>query len=103
MLLILVLVLIYYYRLDIFILIKNNNILQNMSDSFLSEEQIWGSYGKVLNPKTLKYVRIGSPQSMTAIYNLEHNDEWKKRVDYIIENHGIFGKKLDTYLQKKIK
>lgn len=74
-----------------------------MSDSFLSDEEIWGYYGKVLNPKTLKYIRIGSPQSMTAIYNLEHNDEWKKRVNYIIENHGIFGKKLDTYLQKKQK
>lgn len=74
-----------------------------MSDLTISNEQIWGNYGKVLNPKTLRYVRIGSPQSMTAIYNLEHNNEWKKRVDYIIENHSVFGKKLDTYLQKKTK
>jgi hypothetical protein len=74
-----------------------------MSVLTMSDEQIWGYYGKVLNPKTLRYVRIGSPQSMTAIYNLEHNDEWKKHVNYIIENHGIFGEKLKKYLQKKIK
>jgi hypothetical protein len=74
-----------------------------MSNLTISDEQIWENYGKVLNPKTLKYIRIGSPQSMTSIYNLEHNDEWEKRVNYIIENHGIFGKKLDTYLQKKTK
>jgi hypothetical protein len=38
-----------------------------MSDLILSEEQIWGYFGKVLNPKTLRYVRIGTPQSMTSI------------------------------------
>lgn len=74
-----------------------------MTDLILSEEQIWGYYGKVLNPKTLRYVRIGSPQSMSAIYNLEHTDVWKKRVDYIIENHSVFGEKLKQYLQKKQK
>ena len=74
-----------------------------MSDLILSEEQIWGYYGKVLNPKTLRYVRIGSPQSMSAIYILEHTDVWKKRVDYIIENHSVFGEKLKQYLQKKQK
>ena len=74
-----------------------------MSNSFLSDEQIWGYYGKVLNPKTLRYIRIGSPQSMTAIYNLDHNTEWEKRVIYIIENHGVFGEKLKKYLQKKTK
>jgi hypothetical protein len=74
-----------------------------MSEIILNEEQIWGHYGKVLNPKTLKYIRLGSPQSMTAIYNLVHNDEWEKRVNYIIENHGIFGEKLKKYLQKKDK
>ena len=42
----------------------------------MSDEQIWGNYGKVLNPKTKKYVRLGSPLSMNAIYNLEHNSEW---------------------------
>ena len=74
-----------------------------MSDSFLGDKEIWGYYGKVLNPKTLKYIRIGTPSSMTAIYNLEHNDTWKKHVDYIIENHSVFGKKLNTYLQNKSK
>jgi len=28
-------------------------------------------------------------------------NEWEKRVIYIIENHGVFGKKLEKYLQKK--
>jgi hypothetical protein len=65
------------------------------------DQIIWGYYGKVLNPKTLKYLRIGSPQSMNAIYNLDHTEEWEKRVNYIIENHGIFGEKLKKYLQKK--
>lgn len=74
-----------------------------MSDLIISDEQIWGNYGKVLNPKTKKYVRLGSPLSMNAIYNLEHNSEWKKRVNYIIENHGVFGQKLKNYLEKKEK
>lgn len=74
-----------------------------MSDLILSEEQIWGYFGKVLNPKTLRYVRIGTPQSMTTIYNLQHTDVWEKRVNYIIENHGVFGEKLKKYLQKKQK
>jgi hypothetical protein len=38
---------------------------------------------------------------MNAIYNLDHTEEWEKRVNYIIENHGIFGEKLKKYLQKK--
>jgi hypothetical protein len=73
-----------------------------MSDSILTEQEIWGNYGRVLNPKTKKYVRIGSPESMSAIYELEHNDEWTTRITYIIENHVVFGKKLETYLQKKL-
>lgn len=62
---------------------------------------IWDNYGYVLNIKTNKYVRIGSNESMKAINQLEHNSEWKKRVEYIITNHNIFGKKLEQYLQKK--
>jgi hypothetical protein len=68
----------------------------------LTDEQIWGIYGKVLNPKTKKYIRLGDPQSMLAIYELEHNDEWTHRVNYIIENHSVFGKKLELYLQNKL-
>ena len=74
-----------------------------MSDLSVNDKEIWGNYGKVLNPKTKKYVRLGDPQSMSAIYELEHNDEWKRRVQYIIENHGVFGEKLKKYLQKKQK
>lgn len=73
-----------------------------MSDLSVNDKEIWGNYGKVLNPKTKKYVRLGDPQSMSAIYELEHNDEWKRRVQYIIENHGSFGKKLETYLHNKL-
>ena len=38
---------------------------------------------------------------MKAINELEHNVEWKKRVEYIIANHSVFGKKLENYLRKK--
>jgi hypothetical protein len=64
---------------------------------------IWDNYGHVLNTKTNKYIRLGSNESMRVINELEHNNEWKKRVKYIIENHGVFGKKLEKYLEKKIK
>jgi len=60
---------------------------------------IWGIYGKVLNPNTNKYVRIGSNESIKAIKDLKHNAEWKKRVKYIITHHKGFGEKLEKYLQ----
>ena len=62
---------------------------------------IWNNYGHVLNPKTNKYVRLGSSESMRVINELEHNEEWRQRVDYIIQNHSTFGKKLENYLRKK--
>ncbi len=62
-------------------------------------DKIWGIYGKVLNPNTNKYVRIGSNESMKVIYDLERNREWEKRVHYIIEHHKGFGKKLENYLK----
>jgi hypothetical protein len=68
----------------------------------LTDEQIWGNYGRVLNPKTKKYVRIGDPKSLSVIYNLEHNDEWNRRVEYMIGSHCGFGKKLEIYLQNKL-
>lgn len=73
-----------------------------MSDLSVNDTTIWGNYGKVLNLKTKKYVRLGDPQSMSAIYELEHNDEWNRRVQYIIENHSVFGKKLEAYLNNKL-
>ena len=74
-----------------------------MSDLSVHDTEIWGNYGRVLHPKTKKYVRLGDPKSMNAIYELEHNDEWERRVEYIIENHGDFGKKLEMYLHNKLK
>ena len=62
---------------------------------------IWDNYGHVLNTKTNKYVRLGSNESMKVIYELEHDAEWKKRVEYIMKNHGVFGRKLANYLQNK--
>ena len=59
---------------------------------------IWGIYGKVLNPKTNKYIRIGTNESVKVIGDLKRDTEWKKRVDYIIKHHKGFGKKLETYL-----
>lgn len=65
-----------------------------------SHDKIWGVYGKVYNPTTNKYVRLGSSESMRVIKELEHNYEWQNRVEYIIKNHKGFGDKLQKYLQK---
>lgn len=85
---------------------KNNNKGRNKTKKRKGEQsnevnKIWGYYGHVLNAKTNKYVRLGGNESMRVINELEHDDEWKKRVNYIIKNHGVFGKKLEKYLQKK--
>ena len=85
---------------------KNDNKGRNKTKKRKGEpsngfNKIWGNYGHVFNAKTNKYVRIGSNESLRAINELEHDDEWKKRVNYIIKNHGVFGKKLEKYLQKK--
>ena len=80
-----------------------NNKTSKVFKSSKPSDKIWGVYGKVLNPNTNTYVRIGSPASMKAINDLEHNAEWKKRVNYIISHHPGFGKKLETYLSKKTK
>ena len=64
-------------------------------------QTIWGIYGKVLNPKTNRYIRIGTPASMKAIYDLKHDNEWYKRVHYMIKNDMYFGVKLKNYLEKK--
>lgn len=85
---------------------KNNNKGRNKTKKRKVEQsnginKIWGYYGHVFNSKTNKYARLGGNESMRVINELEHDDEWKKRVNYIIKNHGAFGKKLETYLQKK--
>jgi hypothetical protein len=83
---------------------KENNKTKKQKYKLLSvgsSNNIWDNYGHVLNTKTNKYIRLGSKESMKVINELEHNNEWEKRVTYIIENHGIFGKKLEKYLQKK--
>jgi hypothetical protein len=84
---------------------NNNNNSNNSNNNNLlgGYNNIWDNYGRVLNTKTNKYIRLGSNKSMRVINELEHNDEWKKRVEYIINNHGVFGKKLEKYLQKKEK
>lgn len=63
-----------------------------------TKNTIWGIYGKVYNPSTHTYVRIGTNQSMKAIGDLKRDAEWKKRVDYIISHHKGFGEKLKHYL-----
>ena len=82
---------------------SNNKTKKNNIEYTSNYNKIWDNYGYILNIKTNKYVRIGSNESMKAINQLEHNSEWKKRVEYIINNHNSFGKKLEEYLQKKQK
>jgi len=84
-------------------LVKNKQSKNKTRKQLGEFKDIWGNFGHVLNKKTNKYVRLGSSESMRAINELDHNDEWKKRVEYIIKNHGIFGKKLEKYLEKKNK
>lgn len=79
---------------------KRNRLTPSIPLSSYAKD-IWNNYGHVLNPRTNKYVRLGSSESMRAIYELERNDEWTKRVEYIKNNHGMFGRKLEKYLQKK--
>lgn len=74
---------------------------QNKTNKRTYSNNIWGNYGHVFNAKTNKYVRLGSSESLRVINELEHDKEWEKRVNYIIKNHGVFGKKLEKYLQKK--
>ena len=62
---------------------------------------IWDNYGQVLNSKTNKYVRLGSNDSMKVINELEHNVEWKKRVEYIIAHHGVLVKNLKIIYEKR--
>lgn len=55
----------------------------------------WIQYGMVWSPRTKKFVRIGSPLSIGVIRNeLERNNEWRKRVQYLCERGGKFGEKL---------
>jgi len=63
-------------------------------------DKIWGNYGKVLNIKTNKYVRIGSYASIKAIGELKRDAEWEKRVNYITSRNPFFGKRLTRYLEK---
>lgn len=78
--------------------IKKSKNIKNKT-SKLKQNKIWGNYGKVLNIKTNKYVRIGSYESIKAISLLKRDSEWKKRVDYIVK-HSKFGEKLKKYLYK---
>jgi hypothetical protein len=56
---------------------------------------IWGKYGSVFNPNSNSYVRIGSLQSLNVIVNiLERDAEWKKKIDYMMNQKGPFGKQL---------
>jgi hypothetical protein len=87
--------------------LKKNKKFKNKTKKIYNQSggsnNIWNNYGHVLNTKTNKYIRLGSNASMKVINELVHDDEWKKRVEYIIKNHGIFGKKLEKYLEKKNK
>ena len=81
--------------------VKRSKISKNKTSKNKQGNVIWDIYGRVLNPKTKKYIRIGSSESMKVISELEKNNEWKKRVNYIVTHHKCFGEKLKKYLERK--
>lgn len=81
--------------------VKRSNISKNKTYKNKQGNVIWDIYGRVLNPKTKKYIRIGSSESMKVISELEKNNEWNKRVNYIITHNNFFGEKLKKYLERK--
>ena len=81
--------------------VKRSKISKNKTFKNKQGNVIWDIYGRVLNEKTKKYIRIGSSESMKVISELEKNNEWKKRVNYIITHDKCFGEKMKKYLERK--
>ena len=60
---------------------------------------IWGVYGSVYSPKRQHYIRIGGVLSFNVIRDeLERDDEWYKRVQYMASKRGPEGDRYKTLL-----
>ena len=76
---------------------KSVKIKQNKST--LDNKMIWGRLGSVYNPKTKKYLRLGTTSSFNVIRDeLVRDKEWYKRVKFMAKRRGAFGDKLKTLL-----
>lgn len=82
---------------------KFKNKTKNKSNSRkVSNKKInpWNKYGSVYSSKHKKYYRLGSPQSIKVIVNELYRDkEWKKRVNYMMNNNGSFAMQLKKHLK----
>jgi hypothetical protein len=58
-------------------------------------------FGKVWSPKLKKYIRIGGSPSLKVIRDeLTRDDEWYKRVNFLVKNKGKMGDNIRKMLSE---
>jgi hypothetical protein len=65
-----------------------------MGNLFWNSKREWEEPGKVYSKRLQRYVRLGSPESLRAIKDLDKNKEWFKRVSYLASKKSVFGQKV---------
>jgi hypothetical protein len=81
--------------------VKTNKSIKakSMSNKIQGKFGIWGKFGSVYSPKKKHYLRLGSSDSFNVIRDeLERDEEWYKRVQFMAKRGGLFGDKLKTLL-----
>lgn len=59
----------------------------------------WSGFGLVFSPVTKRYCRLGGDRSLDIIFNeLIRDNEWERRVNYMIQRGNRFSKELQKRL-----
>ena len=65
----------------------------------LKEKNVWEKFGSIWSPKKKNYIRLGTSASLSVIiYEIQRDEEWFNRVNFMIKRGGSFSERLKKLL-----